>query len=195
MKLLKYVVLSIALFVFASVAMSADEQSIDEEIGMKASRSMLVTAMVSAINQETREVTLTTEAGGVYSFVASEKARNLDQVDVGDIVTAAYEHNIVLEVIHADDLIEREARIELLKRSELGDKPAAETIQRTVKMLSVVNIDLETMTFKLKDADGIVNEFAMANVANLKRVAVGDFVVATDTQKMALSVEEVPSSE
>ena len=42
---------------------------------------------VTSINHETREVVLKNESGDEQSFVIGEQARNLDQVNAGDIVT------------------------------------------------------------------------------------------------------------
>jgi len=57
-----------------------------------------VTAKVAKIDHKTREVTLKADDGQEYSFVASEEARNLDQVQVGDVVTITYAEAFVYEV-------------------------------------------------------------------------------------------------
>ncbi len=43
-------------------------------------------ATVTAINHETREVTLTLEDGEEFSLIADEAVENLDQVSQGDVV-------------------------------------------------------------------------------------------------------------
>ncbi|RKZ80148.1 MAG: hypothetical protein DRQ35_02870, partial [Gammaproteobacteria bacterium] len=60
----------------------------EDKPSISASQSITVTAVVEAINHETREVTLRRKDDTTVSFVASEEARNLDQVTVGDIVVA-----------------------------------------------------------------------------------------------------------
>ena len=58
----------------------------------------VVTAKVARIDHTTREVTLKADDGQEYSFVASEEARNLHQVKVGDTVTITYAEAFVYEV-------------------------------------------------------------------------------------------------
>jgi hypothetical protein len=64
-----------------------------------ASQSMTVRATVEAIDHQTREVTLRMPEGDTVSFVASEDARNLGQVAVGDVVNAEYVESLSIEVV------------------------------------------------------------------------------------------------
>ena len=57
-----------------------------------------VTATVTKVDQATREVTLKSETGEEYSFIASEDVKNLPQVKVGDVLTATYAEAFVYEV-------------------------------------------------------------------------------------------------
>jgi hypothetical protein len=58
---------------------------------------------------------------------------------------------------------------------------------------TVEEINLETNTYKLKGPDGTVNEYAARNPENLKRAAVGDLVIMTFTESVAISVEVGPA--
>ena len=60
----------------------------------------------------------------------------------------------------------------------------------TVIIATVEEINLEANTFKLKGPDGEVNEYTARNPENLKRSAVGDLVVITVTEAIAITVEE-----
>ena len=60
-----------------------------ERPAMSASQSMTVSAVVEAIDHETRVVTVRKADGEELTFTASEEARNLDQVDVGALVIKA----------------------------------------------------------------------------------------------------------
>ena len=66
--------------------------------------------------------------------------------------------------------------------------PARAAIETTVDVFTVEAIDLEANTFKLKNVDGAVNEFTARNPANLAKAAVGDAVVVTTTEAMAVEV-------
>ena len=58
---------------------------------------------------------------------------------------------------------------------------------------TVEEINLEANTFKLKGPEGVIEEYAAMNPENLKRAAVGDLVIITMTEAVAISVEAGPA--
>jgi len=177
--------------VFSNTDAGAD--AIEDRIGMKATRSIMVTANVKAIDHESRLVTLTDQEGGEYTFIARDNARNLDQVNVGDLVSAEYVHTIEMKVLHADEAPVVNGEMDIAGRSAVGEKPAGKAVTTSVKVLTITEIDLEGNAFKLQDADGVVNQFNASNPQNLQRAVVGDVVVITNTQALALSIDAVPT--
>ncbi len=85
MRHIKYISF-VALLVIGTIASAADQHAMDEKPSFFAKQSIQVTAKVEAINQETREVTLLRADGERITFTASDDARNLNMVRVGDIV-------------------------------------------------------------------------------------------------------------
>jgi hypothetical protein len=156
-----------------------------------ASRSLTDTAKVEAINHETREVTLLQEDGSELNFVASEEARNLDQVQVGDMVVATYLENLTVEVISVENAEAGAGVISGLARTEEGEMPGAIKGATVVVTAIVEEINIEANTFKLKGPEGNIKEFTARNPENLKKAAVGDLVVITHTKAIALTVEKV----
>ena len=63
----------------------------------------------------------------------------------------------------------------------------------TIVVATVEEINLEMNTFKLKGPDGEVTEYVARNPENLRRSAVGDLVVITTTESVAITVEEQPA--
>ena len=59
----------------------------------------------------------------------------------------------------------------------------------TLVTATVEEINLEKNTFKLKGPDGKVSEYVARNPHNLKLAAVGDLVVISVTQAVAITVE------
>ena len=179
-----------SLLLFASPCW-AGEASPTDKPSMSSSQTVIVTAMVEAINHETREVTLVGPEGESVSFVASEEARNLGQVNVGDIVMVEYVQSLSIEVF-ANDGSEQPGAGELTiaGRSEEGSMPGLTAIDATVVTAIVEDINIEANTFKLKGPSGEIKEYVAQNPENLKKAAVGDLVVITYTQGIALSVEK-----
>ena len=150
-------------------------------------------AVVESVNLETREVVLNRADGEIISFIASDNVRNLDQVEPGDVVTANYEESLSIEVIANEGFEPGEVELAAVARAEEGQKPGMAAIDTVVETATVEDINIEANTFKLRTADGAVNEYTARNPENLKRAKVGDLVVFTVVNTLAISVTEQPS--
>jgi len=188
--MIKSLTLLVALLLFASPCWSAESATASDKPSMYTSQTVILTAMVEAISHETREVTLRGPEGRTVSFVASEDARNLDQVKVGDIVMAEYEQSMSIEVFANDGTEPGAGELTVAGRSEEGDMPALTAIDALVVTATVEEINLEANTFKLKGPSGEIKEFEAQDPENLKKAEVGDLVVITYTEAIALTVEK-----
>ena len=135
-------------------------------------------------------MTLRGPEGNTSSFVASEEARNLDQVSVGDVVMAEYEQSLSIEVFANDGSEPGAGEVLAAGRSELGEMPGMAAVDATVVTATVEEINLENNTFKLKGPSGEINEYVAQDPENLKKAEVGDLVVITYTEAVAISVEK-----
>ena len=185
----KVVTLFVTLLLISSSAWSGEQAATDKP-SMSASQTATMTASVEAINHETREVTLRGPQGNSVSFVASEEARNLDQVSVGDIVTAEYVESISIEVFAGDGSEPGAGQGSVAGRTEKGEMPGAAGMDAVVITATVEEINIEANTFKLKGPSGEITEYTARDPENLKKSEVGDIVVITITEAMALSVEK-----
>lgn len=181
------------LFVAVAASWAAENQAPMDKPSFFASQSATVSAMVEAIDHETRLVTLRVAEDETVTFTASEEARNLDQVAVGDIVTAEYVESLSIEVVANEGMEPSEGELAALARTEKGEMPGGAAINTQVVTATVEDINLEKNTFKLKGPDGTVNEYTARNPDNLKRATVGDLVVITMTEAVAISVTEGPA--
>jgi hypothetical protein len=164
-----------------------------ERPAMSASQSMTVSAVVEAIDHETRVVTVRKADGEELTFTASEEARNLDQVDVGDILIAEYTESIDIQVLPNDGMEPEAAAAAAMARTKKGQMPGFAAMEQVVITATVEDINIEANTFKLKGPDGEINEYTARNPENLKRAMVGDLVVITRTDAVAVVVEEKPA--
>ena len=187
----KALTLLAALLLFASSpCWSTESAAATDKPSMSTSQTVVLTAVVEAINHETREVTLRGPEGGTVSFVASEDARNLGQVKVGDIVMAEYVQSMTIEVFANDGTEPGAGGLTVAGRSEEGEMPALTAIDALVVTATVEEINLEANTFKLKGPTGEIKEYEARNPENLKKAEVGDLVVITYTEAVAISVEK-----
>ena len=131
--------------------------------------------------------------GEIVTFTASEEARNLDQVSVGDVLIAEYLETVTIDVLANDGVEAEAATASALARTEEGEMPGVAAMDSTIVISTVEEINVENNTFKLKGPDGVVEEFVARNPENLKRAMVGDLVVITVTEAMAITVEKAPA--
>ncbi|WP_455200289.1 hypothetical protein [Kaarinaea lacus] len=172
----------------AETAAAAPEEkpSVSEEV------LITMEATVTAINQETREVTLKNAEGEEVTIVADEEVRNLAQVEVGDVLTIEYLEGVMIEVVDpATELGAMESGA--AARAEPGEKPAGAMVTETSIVVEIVGIDLEAETATLKNAEGETKTVVARNPDNLKKVKVGDRVMITYTEAVAMTVTEKPA--
>jgi hypothetical protein len=188
-KMNKFKYLPIVALILAASVWAADEAEM-ERPSFYASQTAMVSAVVEAIDHETRVVTVRKTDGESLTFTASEEARNLGQVSVGDVLMAEYQETISIEVMANEGLEPEAATMDAMARSEEGAMPGFAAMDATVITATVEDINIEANTFKLKGPDGSVNEYVARNPDNLKRAKVGDLVVITVTEAIAIAVEE-----
>jgi len=179
----------LALLLVSTAVLAAGENSDLDKPTFYASQTETVTATVESIDHETRAVTLLRADGEVIDIVVGEEARNLDQVSVGDIVVAQYVSSISVKVVSGDEAEPSNLGLATMERAEKGDMPGVVAVDTEVIVATVVDINLEANTFQLKGVDGSVEEYVAMNPENLKRAEVGDAVIITLSNAVALSVE------
>jgi hypothetical protein len=188
MKNTKY--LLFALLFAVSAAWAGHHEGTMAKPSFSASQSTMVSAVVEAIDHETRVVTVRKADGEEITFTASDDARNLDQVSVGDILVAEYVETISVEVMENEGFEPEAIEATAMARTEKGEMPGVAAMAANVVISTVEEINLEANTFKLKGPDGEVTEYVARNPDNLRRSAVGDLVVITVTEAIAITVEK-----
>jgi hypothetical protein len=182
-------ILALLLCAATTSAIAAQHDEL-ERPSFHASQSMTVRATVEAINQQTREVTLRMPDGEAVSFVASEEARNLGQVVVGDVVTAEYVESLSIEVVANEGFEPESGEMQAMARTREGQMPGVAAIDTQIATATVEEINIEANTFKLRQPDGTVQEYVARNPENLKRAKVGDLVIFTVTTSVSIVVEQ-----
>jgi len=192
MKNLKYLPI-LALLSMAAIASTTDEEVMMDRPSFSASQTAIVSAVVQAVDHETRIVTLRKPDGEEITFTAGEEVRNLGQVEAGDVLIAEYVESVSIKVLANDGMEAEAADVVAMARAEEGEKPGFAAMDSSVVIATVEEINLERNTFKLKGPDGVVDEYVARNPDNLRRAKVGDLVVTTVTESIAITVESVPA--
>jgi len=152
------------------------------------SESVEMQATVTAIDLKTRMVTLKDMDGKETTIHVDERARNLAQVKVGDVVRVAYMQAVAWKVNKSKKAAPTEAEA-ATARTKPGEKPGGAVGQRITFTATIEAIDLANGTVTLKGPEGNSRTIKARNPANLKKVKVGDLVDITYTEALALKVE------
>jgi len=155
------------------------------------SQTVTTTAVVQAIDQATREVTLKGEDGRVVTFVAGDQVKNLSQVRVGDTVKAAYTESIAIEVKRADGSAPALSAAATGGSAAPGEKPAGNVARTVTASAAITAIDRTTNRVTLRGPSGNERVVQVRDPKNLENVQVGDMVYATYTESLGISVEPV----
>jgi hypothetical protein len=150
--------------------------------------TMSVKATVEAIDLPTRVVTLKDSKGNVFDLKVGEEAQNLPQVKVGDLVYVKYYESLVFQVTKPGQASTMGASSSVA-RAKPGEKPGGTVANQVTVTGTVEAIDAQKSHVRLKTPDGKTKEIKVKDPKNLKNVKVGDEVVFTYTEALAISVE------
>lgn len=172
----------------AEVADAAADDMLTPKISLAASASTIVTATVEALDYESREASLRGDDGNVVSFIVSDAVERLDEINVGDVVTVEYDELFAIEVYENDSEEPDVAELGILARTADGEAPGGAAVDTLVITAVVDAIDLEENTATLRLSDGSLRTIEARNPENLRKASVGDLVVMSVTQAVAISV-------
>jgi hypothetical protein len=173
---------------FVASLANADHHEGDNKPALFVSRTATMEATVEAIDHGARLVTLGKQDGSSITFTPSPDVRNLDQVSVGDVLVVEYSQSIAIQVADIEGVEPAEAAMAAIARSNEGEMPAMIAVDTSVVMASVIAIDLQAQTYKLRFVDDTVNEYVAMNPENLKMAAVGDLVTVEITESVIAEV-------
>ena len=163
---------------------SESPEAVGAKLAVEAGQAQLT---VTSINHETREVVLRNEKGEEQSFVIGKEARNLDQVNAGDIVTVKAAQAVALALYPAGAAMQGRIAKTSVSRSELGQKPHM-TISREVELTGkVAKLDKQTRIAVIQGKNADISLEVAADV-DLDKVNVGDTVQATYLEMISITV-------
>jgi len=152
-------------------------------------RTAVMTATVQAIDLNTRIVTLKGPKGEVRDIKVGEEAVNLPQVKVGDLVTVKYYESLAIEVIKPGTVSGAGEKSAIVK-AKPGEMPGGMAARQSTVTATVTAIDKKKGTITLKGPEGKTVIAKAEEPKNLDKVKVGDELMITYTEALAISVEK-----
>ena len=186
-----------AILVLPAVALTAEEPAAaapQKKGKVIAEVKAAESAVVKAIDLEKRTLTLAMPDGKDRTFVIDRKVRKLDQVKVGDVVSARYREAVTVR-LKKTKVAPGVSVGEAVTRDEKSVKPAG-TAARTVTTIATIDKihdDGKWVTLRMPGGDTVdVKVRDPENLAKLQKgeVKEGDQIEITYTQALAVSVEK-----
>ncbi len=196
----KLIVVAASLFTLslAAVSIAEDAKPVAEtkkaaegkKPSVKKERTTQVTATVEAVDLENRIVTVKGPEGNIVDIKAGDQVKNLAQVKVGDTVNITYYESIAVKVYKAGEAPkENTAALGAERLAKPGEKPSGIARAQVTITATVESISPNKTTATLKMADGKFKVVKIENKKNLDNVKVGDEVVITVTETLAIAVK------
>ncbi|ABK98029.1 hypothetical protein [Pelobacter propionicus] len=157
---------------------------------VKKERTTRITATVEAIDLDTRVVTLRDTKDNLFDITAGPQVTNLPQVKVGDQVEITYYQSIAVQVFKPGEAPQGSAATVATERlAKPGEKPSGIAGANVSITATVESISPQKTSVTLKLADGKYKVVKIENKKNLNNVKVGDEVVITATETLAVAVK------
>lgn len=183
--------LCIAFLAFSVSAQGQDKPAIHN---MTAEDEVLVsvTATVQAVDLKKRELTLKGPLGDVVTLTVDNAVKRLDEIKVGDEVTAKYYISIAAE-LREPTAEEKEKPLmvaEGMAKAPKNASPAAGGLRMIRVVATVEGLERPTRMVTLKGPRGNYVSVRARDPKRLEKLHLGDTIVVTFTEALAVSVEK-----
>ncbi|MGA8891012.1 MAG: hypothetical protein WB493_05550 [Anaeromyxobacteraceae bacterium] len=155
-----------------------------------ASQAMKVTATVYAIDVPSRVLTLQHDMGGIETLKVGDAVRNLDQFAPGDSVVVAFDQGLVLEFQPAGAEFVAPEATAIPVPDDKARNSVASGAQQMRTTVTVAAIDAKRRVVTLQAPTGRVYKVKAGPGVKLDRLAVGDRLLATYTESVAIRLEK-----
>lgn len=176
-----------------TAAPAAAEAVPQKPLAVEESIEVTVTATVEMIDHNARIVTLRDADGEQVTMSVDERVQRLHEVRVGDEVRAMYRATLLAELRAptAEESASPIAVVSLDGRSPLGAAPAAGAVQAVRVVTTVEAVDVPNMRVTLRGPMGDLAVVRGRNPDNLRRLRVGDTIVITYFESIAIALQKV----
>lgn len=189
------IIVVLSLFILSIPLQAAEykEAAAPKTPPIETSRLVTATATVEAVDVANRTVTLK-GPNRTVTITVGEDVKNLPQIKVGDSVDIVYYESLVAQIYKPGEKppVSGIQAKQYREGAAPGQMPAG-TAARSIQILETVqSIDKAKNIVVLKAPDGSLDAHQVKDPKNLDKVDVGDKVLISLTQAVAVSVERAP---
>lgn len=150
--------------------------------------TIAVQAKVMSVDYKRREVKLLIPGGDVVKTRVGEEAVNFEQIKKGDIINAVVTEEIVFQLAAAGTDIEDGAAV-AAALADQGELPAGLAAAAVRVTATIVKVDTDSRTIKLKLEDGHKKTVSVRDDIEMSKAKVGDLVIIDMFEAVAIAVE------
>jgi len=191
------VLLLAATFTFASAARADDQAKPSDTMTVNrsskagtvvASQSEQLAAIITAVDQDKREISLQGQNGRIENMHVDDRVKNFSQLKVGDAVLVRFYRGLVL-TLQAPDAASVAPKMEAVAGGAApGEKPAGAVAAVIRGTVTIQAIDPKTRIVTLVGPEGRQFRVKAGADVRLEKVKVGDKVLAEYGEGLAISV-------
>jgi hypothetical protein len=165
--------------------------------GHQRSMRVSMTAKVTAINPEKREITLKGPEGKERTVTVDKSVQRFDEIKVGDDVKVDYYASLAGEV--REPTPEEKATplsdVTVAGKAPAGTDPEVGGLRMMKAVTKVESLDPAAKTVTIKGPRGRTFDIAVKDPAAFSKLKEGDPIVITFTEALAVSLEKQPPKE
>jgi len=185
-----FVYVLIVLFALSvGVGAMAQDKDPAKKPGAKRERVTTLTGTVEAVDMANRVVTIKGSRGRVVELKVGPEAKNLDQVKVGDKVVAKYYESIAYRLKKPEEA-EGATAEQAVAKAKPGEVPAAVVANQVTVTATIEDISPKKTYVTLKGPEGKMVDVKVMDPKNIEGLKVGDQVVITYTQALAIALDK-----
>lgn len=150
-------------------------------------QELTASATVTAIDLETRQVSLKNAEGETFDIVAGEQVANLPNVKVGDKVMLKYLQILDVELLKGTAGIRKRIVEVDGERAGADEKPGGGVGMKVTIYADVIGLDKPHQTVTVRGADETLT-IKINNPEQFKLIAVGDQLKAVQTKAIGIGI-------
>jgi len=166
----------------------AAQDKMEAKKPLAASDTQSITATVEAVDSAKREITLKGPKGNVVVVEVPESVKRFSEIKVGDQLNVKYTESLVVALRKADVTAKLGTSTEQNMTRMEGVKPGGVVSRKVTATVEVTAIDKANSAVTVRRDDGSTVAFRVEDPKNLEGVGVGDKIVVTYKEALALQV-------
>ena|SRR5580765_5970981 len=158
----------------------------EERPHFEASDTMTAQVHVLSVDKTSRLLTVKRDVGDTVTVQVAPEVKNFDQLVAGDVIDVVYTEKVTVDVEAPGAMTTTSGST--LTTANPGEKPGGSYGETTETKATITAIDKTGGFVTLTGQDGSTMNITPLIPENLDKVKVGDLVVFTHTQQVAVSV-------